>query len=171
MSRFLPEERAQILESAEHARNREQSREPIANFQKSQPGGELQKRLEAKSKVEVVRRGLLPLEESTDRQTLRAQDQDAARLVLRTVLPRAVAGWDHGLRCPEESERVAVVLRCLRLESLGNPISGPGAVPLATQPRARVQRTRGAPGHCTTPLHATPGPVRSRGDYFNSALE
>ena len=41
----------------------------------------LQKRLKAKSKVEVVRRGLLLLKESTDRQALRAQYEDAAKRV------------------------------------------------------------------------------------------
>jgi Arc/MetJ-type ribon-helix-helix transcriptional regulator len=55
---------------------------------------ELQKRLKAKSKVEVVRRGLLLLKESTDRQTLRAQYEDAAKRV-RASAEEELEELDH----------------------------------------------------------------------------
>ena len=55
---------------------------------------ELQKRLKAKSKVEVVRRGLLLLKESTDRQALRAQYEDAAKRV-RASAEEELEELDH----------------------------------------------------------------------------
>ena len=54
----------------------------------------LQKRLKAKSKVEVVRRGLLLLEQSTDRLALRAQYEDGARRV-RASTEEELEELDH----------------------------------------------------------------------------
>jgi hypothetical protein len=46
----------------------------------------LRKRLRAKTKVEVVRRGLYLLRDSVDRATLRAQYAEAARRVRKSTL-------------------------------------------------------------------------------------
>jgi hypothetical protein len=46
----------------------------------------LRKRLRAKTKVEVVRRGLYLLRDSVDREALRKQYEDASRRVRRSTL-------------------------------------------------------------------------------------
>ena len=54
----------------------------------------LQKRLRAKSKVEVVRRGLQLLKETTDREALKRAYADAARAV-RESTKAELAELDH----------------------------------------------------------------------------
>jgi hypothetical protein len=54
----------------------------------------LQAKLKAKSKVEVVRRGLLLLREATEREALRAAYRQASRAT-RASLSRELADLDH----------------------------------------------------------------------------